>query len=370
MKKKAELWESIGDSEERKVQCHVCAHHCIIKPNSLGICKTRQNIDGTLYTLVYGSLISHGTVDPIEKKPLYHFYPNSGAFSIATIGCNLMCKHCQNWQISRSFPDNNGKIAQFCEADKQEFNAHNFHLTELLPEQVVKRAKQSGSKIIAYTYNEPLIWYEFVRDTALLAKKEGLKNVLVTGGYSSEVANEQYVKFIDAVNIDIKGFTNKFYQKYVGVPNFKPVLDTAIYFKEHGMHVEITNLIIPNENDNFIDIQQMVEWIFTQLGKDTPLHFSAYHPEYRTKEPSTSPKILMKAYDLAKDVGLNYVYIGNMVTAKGNSTICPNCGAEIIRRNGYHIQNINLSDQNTCRKCNNEIAIKGNFSTSSRSFFL
>lgn len=370
MKKEAELWEIVGSSDNQVVQCHVCAHHCVIKPNELGTCKTRKNIDGILYSLIYGSLISSGTVDPIEKKPLYHFYPNASAFSIATIGCNLKCKHCQNWQISKSFPDINGKIAQFCEEDKRELHAHNFNLTELSSEQVVERAKRVRSKIIAYTYNEPLIWYEFVKKTALLAKEEGMKNVLVTGGYSSSQANKEYVKFIDAANIDFKGFTNEFYQKFVGVPNFKPILETAEFFKTHGIHIEITNLIIPNENDNLADIQRMTEWISTHLGNETPLHFSAYHPEYRTNEPSTSPKTLEKAWEIAKKVGLKYVYIGNVLSSKGNSTLCPNCGVEVIHRRGYHIENINLTDQNTCAKCGKKVAIKGNFSNSSRSFFL
>ncbi len=370
MKIVASLWEKIGNPAEKKIRCNVCAHHCIIKPNELGFCKTRKNLDGTLYSLIYGSLISSGSNDPIEKKPLYHFYPNSNAFSIATIGCNLRCEHCQNWQISKSFPDDEGKIALFSEQDRIDFRISNFKLQDMNPKQVVKNAKRSGSHIIAYTYNEPLIWFEFVRDTSMLAKKEGIKNVLVTGGYSSPQANQEYIKFIDAVNIDIKGFTKAFYKKNVGISNFQPILDTAIFFKENGIHVELTNLIIPNENDDMGDIERMIDWVSERLGNDTPLHFSAYHPEYHTQQPRTPTQTLKKAWKLAIDKGLKFVYMGNVIDSTGSSTFCPHCGAELIRRSGYQVQKVFLTDQNTCSKCKGQIAIKGKFSKSRRSFFL
>lgn len=370
MKRIAELWELVEEHGKGTVQCHVCAHHCKITPNSLGFCRTRKNISGELFTLIYGSTISKGSVDPIEKKPLYHFYPNSNAFSIATIGCNLWCKHCQNWHISKSYPDVNGKVAQFTEKDKRDLHARDFYLTNLTPNQVIKYCLHSNSKVIAYTYNEPLIWYEFVKDTALLAKKENIKNVLVTGGYSSKQANMEYIKFIDAVNIDIKGFSNEFYKKYVGIADFKPILDTAEFFKKNKVHVEITNLLIPNENDDEDEINNLARWVFENLGEDTPLHFSAYHPDYRTTQPRTPSKTLMKARKIALNIGLKYVFLGNISSSNGSSTFCPNCNVEIINRKGYNIDNINLTDQNTCAKCNTKLSIVGTFSSSKRRYFL
>ena len=369
MKRIGELWELI-DTKEMKVQCHVCAHHCIIMPDSLGFCKTRINLKGTLFTLVYGSLSSSGSIDPIEKKPLYHFYPNSNAFSIATIGCNLRCQHCQNWHISKSYPDVEGKIAQFNDSDKNELSARSFPLTELSPDQIIKKVRDTNSQLIAYTYNEPLIWFEYVKDTSLLAKDLGVKNVLVTGGYSSEQANQEYIKFIDAANIDFKGFTNEFYKKYVGISDFTPILNTAKFFKQNNIHVEITNLIIPNENDHLEDIERMVIWIKKNLGIDTPLHFSAYYPQYRTNQPRTSPKILTQAWEIAKNVGLRHVFLGNIVSHEGSSTICPNCHTTLIQRHGYAIKNVNLSNQNRCKKCGEEIAIVGNYSISKRTRFI
>ncbi|RLI61525.1 MAG: hypothetical protein DRO88_12945, partial [Promethearchaeia archaeon] len=242
MKKIAELWEPYGDPDEKTVKCNVCAHYCLIKPNKRGFCQTRINLDGTLYTLDYGALISPGSNDPIEKKPLYHFWPGTRAFSIATIGCNFRCMQCQNWEISQSYPSEDGKKALFTQKDQRDFGVRSFLLTEMTPEEVISRVQKSNSTSIAYTYNEPTIWFEFVRDTSLLAHQAGIQNVLVSNGYSSPEANSYFVKFIDAANIDIKSINDSFYKKIVGVPSVKSVLDTCIYFKNHGVHLEITNL--------------------------------------------------------------------------------------------------------------------------------
>ncbi len=361
MKKLAELWEKIDTDEKKKVKCKICSHYCIISPGKRGFCNTRENIGGILYTLVYGSCISKGSIDPIEKKPLYHFWPSSEVYSIATIGCNFRCKHCQNWEISQSYPDLNGSIAEFSVKDKTKFGIQKFNLIEMSPSEIVTRAKYFGSKSIAYTYNEPGIWFEFVKDTGILAKQEGIKNILVTNGYTSKESNSEYIKFIDAVNIDFKAFSNEFYKKIVGISNFQPILDTAEFFKKNNIHVEITNLIIPNENDDLSEIKEMIQWIKFHLGVNTPLHFSAYRPMYRLNQPSTGHNILMDAYNLAKQVGLNNVYIGNMMMEQGSHTMCPNCNAIVIERHGYNIISKNLSKDNRCKKCGTKISIIGEF---------
>ncbi len=368
LKKLAELWEPIGSMEENKIRCKVCSHYCNISPGKRGFCNSRVNIDGKLYTLNYGSCISHGSTDPIEKKPLYHFYPGSNSFSIATVGCSFRCKNCQNWNIGPSaYPNKDGTVAKIFKKD--EIYAQSFKLTQMTPDEVVSRAKRANCKSIAYTYNEPTIWFEFIKDTAFKAKKEGIKNILVTNGYSSKESNEEYIKFIDAVNIDFKAFNDSFYDKIVGVPSKQPVLDTAKFMKKNGIHVEITNLIIPEENDDLNEIRSMVIWIINHLGVDTPLHFSAYHPSYRLKNPRTSTKMLKDAWNLAKEEGLQYVFMGNTISDEGGSTVCPQCNTIIIERRGYHTINRNLTIENKCSQCGLEIPIIGNFSQEKRSFF-
>lgn len=368
LKKLAELWEPIGSAEDNKVRCIVCSHYCVITPGKRGFCKSRENIDGKLYVLNYGSCISHGSIDPIEKKPLYHFYPGSNAFSIATVGCSFRCKHCQNWNIGPSaYPNKDGTIAKIFKKD--DIYAQSFKLTQMTPDEVVTRAKKANCKSIAYTYNEPTIWFEFIKDTALKAKEEDIKNILVTNGYSSKETNEYYIKFIDAANIDFKAFNDSFYNKIVGVPSMQPVLDTAEFMKKNGIHVEITNLIISKENDDLKEIRSMVIWIINHLGADTPLHFSAYHPSYRLKNPRTSPKILKNAWNLAKEEGLQYVFMGNILSDEGGSTVCPQCNTIIIERRGYHTINRNLTIENKCDQCGLKIPIIGKFSQEERSFF-
>ncbi|MHA1338773.1 MAG: AmmeMemoRadiSam system radical SAM enzyme [Promethearchaeota archaeon] len=354
MKKEAVLYEKL---ENNKVKCNVCARRCIINEGKRGNCNTRINEKGVLYTLVYGSLISKGSIDPVEKKPLYNFWPGHGIYSIATIGCNFHCKHCQNWSISQCYPNDNGTIA-ICEDGG--WRGQRYPLVELMPGELIKLVKKADCELIAYTYNEPLIWHEYIMDVATLAKKEGIKNVLVTNGYSTPEASDELVKVMDAANIDIKAFNDDFYKRIVTVPSVKPVLDTAIHWKKHGMHVEITNLIIPNENDNFEEIRRMCRWIKENLGPLTPLHFSAYHPDYKLQQYNRTPtSTLEKAYDIAKEEGLNYIYIGNVQTSKGNDSYCPECGSLLIKRYGWSIQQINLTKENRCLKCGAETGIIG-----------
>jgi len=358
MKKEAVLYEKLSD---KKVKCNVCARRCIINDGKRGNCGTRKNENGILYTLVYGSLISRGSIDPVEKKPLYNYWPGHGIYSIATVGCNFHCKHCQNWEISQTYPNENGTIA-ICEEGG--WRGQNFPLVELMPEDIIRLIKKSGSNLLAFTYNEPLIWHEYVIDLATLAKEEGIKSVLVTNGYSTPEASAELVKVIDAANIDIKAFNDEFYKKIVTVPNFQPVLDTSIYWKRNGMHIEITNLIIPNENDNFEEIRNMCKWINKNLGELTPLHFSAYHPDYKLQEYNPTPvSTLEQAYDIAKEEGLKYVYIGNVSSSKGNDSFCPKCGELLIKRYGWSIEKINLTKDNKCPNCNAETGIQGESKT-------
>ena len=346
MIKKGRLWDEL---EENKVKCHVCANECVIIPGKVGICRTRKNIEGELYTLIYGSRISEGSIDPIEKKPLCHFYPGTRAYSIASIGCSFRCSHCQNWQISQATPSEDGKSGSI---EFENYRGGDMNLVEMNPEELVKKVKRSGVKSVAYTYNEPLIWHEWILDTAELLKKEGIKTILVTNGYSTPQASEELIKIgIDAANIDIKAMTDKFYKEICGVPSVEPVLKTAKRFKNNGIHVEITNLIIPNQNDSENELKKLCEWVLENLGENTPLHFSAYHPMYKKpSENSTPKKTLIKAYDLAKDIGLKYPYIGNVRDRRGGKTFCPECGEVLIDRSGYSI-NIKAIDHKKCAKC-------------------
>lgn len=357
MKRESVLYDKL---DNLKVKCNVCARRCIITDGNRGNCNTRKNESGILYSLVYGSLISQGTIDPIEKKPLYHFYPGHGIYSIATIGCNFHCKMCQNWSISQCYPNEDGSVA-VCEDTGN--RGDSYPLVQMQPEELVKRVKKSGCKLIAYTYNEPLIWHEFIMDVAKLAKEAGIKNVLVTNGYSTPEASDELVKVMDAANIDFKAFTDDFYRKIVNVPDFKPVLNTAKHWKAHGLHIEITNLIIPDENDDHDQIISMCKWIKKNLGSKTPIHFSAYHPDYKMQNHNRTPrKTLESAHKIAVNEGLNYVYIGNVISSKGNNTYCPNCKELLVERSGYSLKTINLlvkDDTNICLKCGFNTGIIG-----------
>lgn len=347
MKKKARLWETLG---EKKVKCRICANECTIMPEKVGICRTRKNFDGELFSLIYGSLISRGSLDPIEKKPLYNFWPGAIAYSIASIGCSFKCQNCQNWSISQANPTDNGSSGYF---DLEDYKGRGISLVEMTPEELVERVIKSRAKTLAYTYNEPLIWHEWILDTAALLKKEDIKTILVTNGYSTPEATKELIDIgIDAANIDIKSMSDDFYKKICGVKSVQPVLDTAERFKNSGMHVEITNLVIPDLNDSQEDLRNLSSWIYNHLGANTPTHFSAYHPDF--KEPSkkrTSYKTLDLAYNIAKEVGLYYVYVGNIHHELGGNTYCPHCNNLIIGRTGYSFTKIDITDQKKCPNC-------------------
>ncbi len=351
MKYKARLWDKLDNN---KVKCHVCANECVIISGKVGICRTRKNIDGEVFTLIYGSLISSGSLDPIEKKPLYNFWPGATAYSIASIGCSFRCQNCQNWSISQANPTDDGKNGYF---DFEEARNQRVSLVEMTPEQLVKRVVKSGARSLAYTYNEPLIWHEWILDTTKLLKKEDIKIILVTNGYSTPEASKELIEIgIDAANIDIKAMSDEFYKKMCGVKSVQPVLDTAKKFKSNGIHVEITNLIIPDWNDGRDDIKKLCNWVVDNLGKNTPTHFSAYHPDFKMPSMKRTPhETLDMAYKIAKDSGLFFPYIGNISHEEGNNTYCPNCGHLLLGRRGYSFTAINVTDDNQCPNCSYEL---------------
>jgi len=276
--------------KKKLVQCHLCPKNCVIKLNEFGNCNARKNIDGKLYSMVYGKPVGIA-IDPIEKKPLFHFMSGSKAFSIGTTGCNLHCKFCQNYSTSQIKPS---------------------ETEEIKPSKLVEECIKSSCKIIAYTYNEPIIFYEYMLDTAKLAKKEGLKNIIVSNGFINEKPLRELLKYIDAANIDLKSFDDNFYKKYCNAW-LEPVLNSLKMIKKAGVHLEITNLIIPGLNDNMELIDKMCKWIYDNLGEDIVLHFTAFYPCYKMldKQP-TSKETLIKAKEIAKNNNLKNVYLGNV----------------------------------------------------------
>ncbi|MBW3004279.1 AmmeMemoRadiSam system radical SAM enzyme [Candidatus Woesearchaeota archaeon] len=328
--KEALWWKK---AKEKTVQCFLCPRKCVIKEDGIGFCGVRQNKQGKLYSLVYGKPTGV-QIDPIEKKPLYHFKPGSAAFSIGTVGCNLVCQHCQNWQTSQTKPEK-------------------FHSYDLTPEEAVEKAKQEHCKSIAYTYNEPTIFGEYVMDTAKLARKNGISNVLITNGFTGDDARLDFCKYIDAVNVDLKAFDNDFYKKYSGAW-IEPVLESLTIYKKKKVWLEITNLIIPTLNDNMEKIKEMITWLKGHLGGDVPLHFSAFYPSYKLQDlPPTSAATLIEARKLAMKMGMNYVYIGNVVTTDEDNTYCPKCGELVIERMNFTILQNKLV-KNKC-KCGSTI---------------
>ena len=334
MIKEAMLYEKLDDG---KVQCKLCSHRCRISPGKRGFCAVRENREGTLYTLNY-NVVSSEALDPIEKKPLFHFHPGSLAYSLGTIGCNFRCKHCQNWTISQ--------------IDIDEANA-----IEMTPEMAVERAIASGAEVIAWTYNEPTIWFEYTYDCARLAKEAGLVTVYVTNGYITREGLEMIAPYLDAFRVDIKAFTEDFYRKITSA-KLAPVLESSKLAKELGMHVEVVNLIIPTLNDSPEELREMVVWIRDNLSADTPVHFTRFHPYYKLQDiPSTPLKTLEKAYDIAKEEGLKYVYLGNVPGTEHENTFCPQCGELLIKRGMFSIELNKMTDKQTCPRCGEVISI-------------
>lgn len=344
MLKETILYEKLENSI---VKCGVCPWRCVLKPDKIGKCRTRKNMNGILNSLIYGK-ISSMAVDPIEKKPLYHYYPGSKIFSISSIGCNFACKHCQNYSISQVSCDE-------------------VTLRDSSPEEIVKLTKKRNCNLIAYTYNEPLIWLEFILDTAKLAHKSNIKNILVTNGYITLEALEILAPHIDAANVDVKAFTDNFYQKIVGVPSLNPVLESLKYMKKKNIFIECTYLIIPTLNDSMEEIEEMSIWVRDNLGASTPLHFSAFRPMYKLNDvPSTPLNTILSACKKARNAGLNYVFAGNVIAPEFDNSICPSCGELLIERHGYRITRKNITEDNKCGKCGENTHITGEVKNSSR----
>ncbi len=323
--------------DKNRVRCDLCSHRCTIAAGHRGICGVRENRDGRLETLVYGELIARH-IDPIEKKPIFHLAPGSRAYSIATVGCNFKCVFCQNADIAQMPADQSGRITgNRCTADA-----------------VVADAAAAGCASIAYTYTEPTVFFEFVLDTARIAKSRGLYNVLVTNGYMSAEALEMIAPVLDAANVDLKAFDDNFYRKRCGA-RLAPVLDTLRRMKEKGILVEVTTLIIPTLNDDDAQLTALAGFIAGDLGIDTPWHISRFHPTYRLlDQPPTPVATLRRAAAIGKKAGLRYVYMGNVPGKGGEDTACWQCGKTVIERTGYRVRRVGLS-AGKCRHCGAEI---------------
>ena len=325
--------------DNHTVQCLLCPHNCVIHDNKNGICGVRENKDGTLYTLVYGKAIAEHA-DPVEKKPLFNFFPGSRSFSISTVGCNFRCLHCQNSDISQ-MPRDRGTISG----------------TNRSPDDIVSIAKATDCKSISYTYTEPTVYFEYAYETAKLASRNGLKNVFVTNGYINEEPLEKIKPYLDAANIDLKAFSEDFYKKICGA-KLQPVLDAIKAYKKRGIWIEITTLIIPNLNDSPDELEQISRFI-AKLGKEIPWHVTAFYPTYRlTDQPRTPVQTLMQAREIGLRAGLRYVYTGNVPGGEGENTYCYNCGHLLVQRLGFQIAENNIRNS-SCPECNTRVDVVG-----------
>lgn len=314
----------------RGIMCRICPNECVLKEGELSKCNNRKVFRSKLYTLAYGDPCSVA-VDPVEKKPLYHFLPGSRAFSIATAGCNLVCLNCQNWTISQTSPD----------------KTRNF---DLKPEMVVEECRNRGCQSIAYTYSEPMTFYEYVFDTAALAKKAGIRNIVKSNGYIYPEPLKKLCSVIDAANIDLKAFNESTYLKLTG-GKFQPVLESLKVYRDMGVWLEITNLVVPTWTDKPDEIRKMCKWLFSNGFSRTPLHFSRFYPIYKLEQlPPTPVDILNKAAQIAREEGLQYVYTGNAPGNELSDTECPSCKQKVVVRHGYNISENHLKE-GRCDKC-------------------
>lgn len=314
------------------INCNLCPHLCNISEGKTGLCKVRRNVAGNLVSDNYGKLTSLG-IDPIEKKPLYHFYPGSKILSAGSWGCNFKCSFCQNWSISQEVP-------KLVSDDAKKV---------ITPQQLVKRALEIPNNIgIAYTYNEPIVWYEYMLETALLVKAASLKNVMVSNGYINQVPLLELIPWIDAFNIDLKGFSNDFYKSFAN-GRLQPVLDTLKTIREAGKHLEITNLLIPAANDEIELFEEMLTWIYNNLGHDTILHLSRYFPNYYSLTDATSIETMTRMFAIASR-HLLFVYPGNIQIGTTSNTYCPDCGNLLVERLGYNTRVVGMQNAK-CGAC-------------------
>jgi len=324
----ARYYEKLPD---REIKCTLCPRYCHLGDKERGYCGVRENDGGTYYTLVYGKVCAVN-VDPIEKKPFFHFLPGTLAFSLATAGCNVNCRFCQNWQISQVRPE--------------QVEAY-----DLPPEEVALAARRNNCPSIAYTYTEPVVFFEYMIDSSLASRKLGLKNLVVTGGHINPEPLEELIRAVDAIKVDLKSFSEAFYKEYVR-GELKPVLEAIKLIHQRKMWLEIVYLVIPTLNDQESMIRQLCRWLIKEIGPDVPLHFSRFHPMYLLKNlPPTPIPTLEKLHSIAREEGLRYVYIGNVPGHKAESTYCPFCGQLIIERVGYQVGRIELKN-GRCRFCN------------------
>ncbi len=334
MKKQAAFWKPIKDGI---VQCLLCPHHCAIAPENRGICGVRKNEHGALYTCIYQACSSIAA-DPIEKKPLYHFYPGSLVLSLGSVGCTFRCDHCQNYHISMARPED-------------------MSLQEIPAETLGEIARDHGCKGVAWTYNEPTIWHEYTREAAQLVKNAGLYTVYVTNGYIEEEPLREIAPYLDAMNIDIKAFHDEFYRT-VCKARLAPVLQTCERVKKLGIHLELTYLVIPGLNDNEKEIKEFCQWITEKLGTDTAVHFSRFHPDYKmTDLPATPSRTLFSCHTIAKEIGLQFVYLGNITHGDYDNTYCPSCKNLLIERYGFSA-NIKGLSQGKCSRCTQAIPFR------------
>ena len=321
----------------QKIRCNLCPHQCMLKPGQTALCRVRKNVDGVLISENYGNVCSLH-LDPIEKKPLYHFYPGRNILSVGSVGCNLHCRFCQNWEISQT------SVKDYP------------YLKEYSPEQLVDIASGESANLgLAYTYNEPTVWYEFMKDIATKAVDADMKNVMVTNGFIMPEPLNELIPVMHAFSVDLKAFTESFYKKLTS-SRLQPVLESLKTIRKSGRHLEITNLLIPDENDDENDFREMMKWIREELGEDTVLHISRFFPTYQLMHDATPEKLLLRFYDIAKEY-LHYVYTGNSSSDMGSSTECPECGHTLITRSGYKTNITGLDERNRCEKCNHPIPI-------------
>jgi len=317
------------------VQCEICPKSCVIRSGQSGECRVRVNLDGRLVAVTYGHPCSVH-LDPVEKKPLFHFLPGTSILSIATVGCNLHCLNCQNWEISQENPENTEAY-------------------RLPPEEVVRLARKNGSPSIAYTYTDPVVFYEYTFDTCVRAREEGLRNVLVTAGYINRAPLEKLYRYVDAANIDLKALSDRFYREICGA-TLEPVLNALVSAKSLGVLVEVTNLVIPTLNDSDDDLRNLARWIAENLGRETPLHFSRFFPRHKMRNlPPTPAATLDRAREIAQAEGLHYVYVGNIERPEGENTICPSCHATLVERVRYQVRSNRIDEEGRCPDCGAEV---------------
>ncbi|MFM9066444.1 MAG: AmmeMemoRadiSam system radical SAM enzyme, partial [Planctomycetota bacterium] len=330
------------DAAEERIVCDLCPRECHLKPGDRGFCFVRQNVAGEMVLTTYGRSTGF-CIDPIEKKPLNHFLPGTSVLSFGTAGCNLGCKFCQNWDISKS-----REVERLSES--------------ATPDAIARAAQYFECRSVAYTYNDPVIWAEYAIDTAKACRQVGIKNVAVTAGYISPAARPKFFEYMDAANVDLKGFTEHFYS-HVTYSHLQPVLETLEWIKrETNTWLEITNLVIPQTNDAPDELRRMCDWIVQHCGAEVPVHFSAFHPDFRMLDlPNTPLSTLLAAYAIAKEAGLKYVYTGNVHDVAHQSTYCPHCGIMVIERDWYDLGRYQL-DGNRCRSCGHTVA--GHFEAS------